>query len=284
MERLDNFMTENESKILRFFSTFIEKELGVIYSEGNYFQLQNRLDNVAKSVGLKSADELYTLASKGVSDELKRHLVDAATNNETSFFRDQKLFQAIENLLKEHLQGNLFPDKTINFWSAASSTGQEALSLAILINELRSKNGNNFPFSILGTDISETALAKAKNSSYSELEVNRGMPINLLEKYFSKTKDHWTAKGELIKDIRFEKLNLKAPKYPDKKFHFILCRNVLIYQNVASKIEIIKRLTSCLVPRGFLILGSGESLMGLSDEFEALQVDGAWLYRKKVNV
>jgi chemotaxis protein methyltransferase CheR len=224
---------------------------------------------------------LYEVGKKGIQGQFKQLLLDIATNNETSFFRDPKMFKSFEQLLKNH--GTELAYRNLRIWSAASSTGQEALSLAMLIQEYNLKNSSKIQFSIVGTDISERVLTKAKAGTYSQLEVQRGLPSPYLIKYFKKDdSDFWIANRELTRDIEFKKQNLKEPFIQLGDFDFIFCRNVLIYQNVEGKKEILSRMTSMLRPGGHLILGSGESLLGLSTDYEQENIDGAIFYRKKL--
>ena len=267
--------------ILAFFAKYIETELGIVYAEHNYFQLQNRLEEIAKLQGAAGIDKLYEQAQKGITGAFKQLLLDIATNNETSFFRDPKIFKAIETVVLKAFLENKFKADKLNIWSAASSTGQEALSTAMAIKEYNLKNNTSIRFSIIGTDISERVLARAKSASYSQLEIQRGLPAPYLIKYFKKDEqDKWTANNDLTKDIQFKKLNLKDSFNFTDRFQLILCRNVLIYQTVEGKKEILNRMTSLLAPGGFLVLGSGESLLGLSSDYEQVAVEGAIIYRK----
>jgi chemotaxis protein methyltransferase CheR len=267
-----------QSEILSFFAQYIESELGIIYADHNYFQLQNRLEEITKLLGFKSIEELHTQAKVGIFGPLQQLLLDLATNNETSFFRDAKIFKAFEQTILTNP-----PIEPLRIWSAASSAGQEAISLAITINEYNDKNKKKINFSILGSDISERILTKARNGIYSQLEVQRGLPTQILLKYFKKDElDRWSVNSEISKFIQFKKQNLKSPFNFAEKFHVVLCRNVLIYQNIEGKIEILKRMTETLLPQGLLVLGSGESLLGLSTAFEQVNIDGVILYRKKL--
>lgn len=156
--------------ILYFLANYIEKELGIVYDQQNYFQLQNRLDEIAKMLGIGSAEALYQQAQAGITGDFKRLLLDLATNNETSFFRDMKVFKSLERKLSSYFptkhnnstSDSTFSNPTLRIWSAASSTGQKALSLAMLIEEWSEKNQVKINYSILGTDISEKALTKAR--------------------------------------------------------------------------------------------------------------------------
>jgi chemotaxis protein methyltransferase CheR len=268
-------------QILKFFAQFIEKEIGIIYADHNYYQLQSRLEEVSKLQGLKDVQQLYEMAAANINAKLKQQLLDISTNNETSFFRDEKIFGTIENVVfKNFYQAN--PNGKLNIWSAASSTGQEAVSIAILLSEWMSKQGTKADFQITGTDISERVLAKASSGKYTQLEVQRGMPINLLIKYFEKVDPTtWRPIPKISSQINFSQVNLKQTFTFPRPFDMILCRNMLIYQNIESKIDIISRLTTVLADGGYLILGSGESLLGLSSVYEQIAVGGAVIYQKK---
>lgn len=269
-------------QILKFFAKYIEQELGIVYAEHNYFQLQNRLEDIAKLVGAPSIEALYEQSKNEISGPFKQLLLDVATNNETSFFRDPKVFRAIESVVLKSASEFLHPGEKLRIWSAAASTGQEALSMAIMIKEFNAKEKTNIQFSILGTDISERALAKCNSRTYSQLEVQRGLPAPYMIKYFKKDdQDRWLASPDLSSLMEFKKLNLKSAFHFREKFHLILCRNVLIYQSVESKMEILGRMEQVLAPGGFLVLGAGESLMGLSPAFEQRTIDGALVYQKR---
>jgi chemotaxis protein methyltransferase CheR len=265
---------------LAFFARYIEDELGIVYAEHNYFQLQNRLEEIAKLLGVPSVELLHEQASKGIFGAFKQLLLDVATNNETSFFRDPKVFRAIESQILPEAAGHRFDGQSLRVWSAASSTGQEALSLAMMIHEYNRKNGTHMAFSILGTDVSSRALERAKAASYTQLEVQRGLPAPLLIKYFSKDdQDRWQASAELTRNIVYKQMNLKDYFVFPQKFHLILCRNMLIYQTTLGKMEILKRIRGFLAPGGYLVLGSGESLLGILPDFEQLNLEGAVIYK-----
>jgi len=201
------------SEILKYFAKYIEDELGIHYSEHNYFQLQNRLEEIARLLGVASVENLYKQATVEISGQFKQLLLDIATNNETSFFRDHKVFTSIEtNILKQHTATH--GTRPIKIWSAASSTGQEALSLAILVAEFNLKTGSHLDVHILGTDISERVLTKAKHGIYTQLEVQRGLPVPYLVKYFKKDdRDNWTASPDLIKKNRIPQIKFKIDVY-----------------------------------------------------------------------
>jgi chemotaxis protein methyltransferase CheR len=264
---------------LAYFAKLIETELGIVYTDKNEFQLQNRLEELVKKQGLSSVGELYELSHSGGALVLKQQLFDLATNNETSFFRDPKYFLAFKNKVLE-MGGDPLTNFPLKIWSAASSTGQEAVSIGIILNEIKKKYPPSFSYSIRGTDISDKALSKAKSFSYTELETERGLSADLLRDNLSRQDSVWKVNKCISDNIVFEKLNLLSADYPGGMFHFIFCRNVLIYQTVERKIEILSKLRHCLLPGGYLILGVGESLLGLQQNYETEMIDGAFLYKK----
>lgn len=269
-------------EILSFFSKYIENELGIVYAEHNLFQLQNRLEEIAKLLNKPNPQALYDEGLKGISGQFKQLLLDLSTNNETSFFRDGKVFAAIEQTVLKPIIDNAQKIDCLRIWSAASSTGQEPLTVAMLIQEYSEKTGVNIPFSITGSDISERVLEKAKAATYGQLEIQRGLPVKLLVKYFNKDeRDNWKAKDIILNKISYLKQNLKSPLNFPQNFNLILCRNVLIYQSVEGKTDIIKRMTKLLVPGGILVLGAGESLFGLSNDFNQEFIEGTVVYRLK---
>lgn len=272
-------MIPSSEHILPFFARYIENELGIIYAEHNYFQLENRLCEVARTMGVADLGELHALARRGICERFQRALLDVATNNETSFFRDPKIFRAIESTLLAP-RGNANGER-LHVWSAACSTGQEPLSIAMSIRSLETASSRKIPFSILATDISERALAKAMAATYSDLEVGRGLTPGHLRTHFTQGPGGtWQAKSDLSNAIEYKKMNLREPFPTARLFDLILCRNVLIYQSVESKRDILERMAPLLKPDGILVLGSSESLIGVTTAYRQELVEGAIIYRK----
>jgi chemotaxis protein methyltransferase CheR len=272
---------------LRYFAKVIEAETGIFYSEANFYQLSPRIVELAKKFGFESTDALWEDVQKNsLNAEVKHVLFDAATNNETSFFRDKKVFDAIHDIFND-----LGREKeTLKVWSAACSTGQECYSMAMTFLESRTERPNKNIFSILASDISERVLAKASKGQYTDLEVQRGLPPELKNKYFEAvapnpailgdTSSHWKARKELSECIHFKKINLLDHWVHSHKFDVVLCRNVLIYQNAENKKKVIQRIFDNLEPAGYLILGGAESLSGISDQFDHVPMSGVVVYRK----
>jgi chemotaxis protein methyltransferase CheR len=260
-----------------FFSKFIEKETGIIYQDSNLYQLKNRLEEIVKNENLASIDELANkFQGTEINISLKQKLLDHATNNETIFFRDPNYFTAIENFILTEVLLE-FPSE-IKIWSAAASTGQEALSIAMTLDELSSKVGLP-PYSIIATDISERAISKAKSGLYTDFEMKRGLSPERRNKYFIQKDDSWQVKKQLHSKIEFKCNNLLRPTVLGT-FHIILCRNVLIYQKIENKKIVIERLLNKLEPNGGLLLGVGETMLGIKDKVESQMIGNVVFYKK----
>lgn len=263
---------------IEFFAKYIEKETGIVFHDVNLYQLKSRLEDIVKVENLASIEELaqkfMTLA--GPSAVLKEKLLDHSTNNETLFFRDPTFFKAIENFILTEVL--LDDPKEIRIWSAAASTGQEALSVAMTLDDLTQRIKIP-PYRIMATDISRKALEKARKGFYSDFEVRRGLEDRKKESYFSRSGDGWQVKPALHSRISYAYNNLIRSTVLET-FHIILCRNVLIYQSVENKKVVVNRLFKQLEPGGGLLLGVGETLLGVRDKVQTSMVGNVIFYRK----
>lgn len=276
---------KTSSVIIKFFADYVSSQLGIIYSETNYYQLETRLQEVAKNLGLNDPEELYVLAQKGFTPKLKGLLLDFATNNETLFFRDPPAFQALEKMIQTESANLKGRNQPFRVWSAACSFGQEVYSLAMILDRLR----NMLPasgYEIVATDVSSRALSAAEAGIYSEMTIARGLDPVLRDRHFIQQTDaqgeiEWKVRPELRKGIRFLNQNLLDSFDALGNFDLILCRNVLIYQTTDSRREIVKKIFQRLRPGGVFLLGSSESLIGISEDFETDRHERATLYRRK---
>lgn len=263
---------------IAFFSNYIEQETGIVYSGANLYQLQTRLEEICRTEKISSIHELATkFNANSVDKKLKQKLLDTATNNETLFFRDPKFFVAIEQFIKQILLTH--NPKEIKIWSAASSTGQEALSVAMTIEELSLKTYIP-PYRIIATDICDKAIQKSKAGLYTDFEVMRGLSEDLRKKYFKKEGEMWRVDASLHSRIKFGHNNLiRSTVY--ETFHLILCRNVLIYQKVDVKVAVLENLLKQLEENGVILLGAGETMVGLRDDVEMEIINGISFYKMK---
>ena len=268
-------------QMLQFFADYIQKNLGIVYPQSNFYQLAKRIEDIAKILGLASAEEFYTKAQQGIQGQMRQVLLDVATNNETSFFRDPQVYKMLFEQIFPELQ-NLATGKNVKIWCAASSFGLEPYSLSILSSEYLAKTPSAHEVEIRATDISDQALNRAKSGKYSQLEVQRGLSASRLIKNLTKDEqDYWTIKSEISKRVTFARQNLIEPFLDQGPFDLITCRYVLIYQADAMKKEIIAKLHRCLKPGGYLIMGGTESLIGLSSAFVQISGTGAIAYKKQ---
>jgi chemotaxis protein methyltransferase CheR len=262
---------------IKAFAYLIQKETGITFNENNLYQLQTRLEEMLKLENMTSIDELLNKVSSISHCSLKQRLIDHATNNETLFFRDPTFYLAIEQFLMQEIL--MSKPEEIKIWSAASSSGQEAISVAIIIDEL-SKRMNLPKVTITATDICEKVIQKARKGLYSDFEMSRGLSDERKLKYFNKVTDGWQVKDQILNKIKFGMNNLIAPTVQEK-FHLILCRNVLIYQTLEIKRTAVHGLYQRLESDGGILMGVGETMLGIKDTVETTQIGSVIFYRNK---
>ncbi|WP_186647329.1 CheR family methyltransferase [Fluviispira vulneris] len=278
---------EFSDSIFKYFATLIEKETGIQFDEANKYLLLSRLENLVKFLNFPDVLSLWNdIQKNGLNQAAKLLLLDSATNNETSFFRDPKVF----DFFKNHFVTNIMAQNPkIRIWCAATSTGQEPYTIAMIMAELKAQ-GIAKSYEIFGTDISDRVLKQAASGTYSQLEIQRGLPANLMIKYFeqisveSSNFPSFKAKPELSAFMTFKQMNL-LHEWPDfGTFDIIFCRNVLIYQSKENKKNIISRFTKVLNPGGYLVLGGAESLLQLSDDFDFETYGNICVHKLKASV
>ena len=266
---------------LKFFADFIQKELGIQFSEANYYHLDHRLQDIAKQCGFTFPDGLWTESQKGISGFFRQLLLDVATNNESSFFRDADLFKAITEVMIPSLKQKHPNLNSVNIWSAASSTGQEVYSLMMAIEEQRKKDISFPNYKIRATDISDRVLKYANAAVYTQLEVQRGLPTKLMLEYFEPSEaNHWRVSERFKKNIIFSKQNLLDPFVFAENFDIVLIRNVLIYQGIENRKNIINKIFNLLPSGGYMAMGAAESLLGISDQFKSNTYNNIVFYQK----
>lgn len=267
---------------LKFFADFIEKELGIVYSSTNYFQLDQRIEKIAQYLGIESKENVYQKGlTEGIHGAFKSYLLDTATNNETSFFRDPKVWTALETKILPNLKVNAPNNFIFRIWCSAASFGQEPYSLAMLVHEFMQKNPGHPRFEIIATDIADHALKRCQEARYSQLEVQRGLSASRLIKHFKKTEDdHWQLNDDIRRMVQFKKQNLLDPFTSIGTVDLVLCRYVLIYQDSTRKKQIVERLEKVVSPKGHLVLGASESALGLTKELKQVAHDGTIFYQK----
>ncbi len=240
---------------------------GIVLASDKAYLLETRLAPLLRRDGIASLDALaLRLRDPARAGALAREVVEALTTNESSFFRDGKPFEHLRGALPR-LAAARPPGRPLRIWSAAYSTGQEAYSAAMILAESTGPGGSALRAEILGTDISREVLARAREGSFTQFEVQRGLPARLLVKFFKPEAEGgcWRIAPELRAMARFEEANLLDDLRRFGRFDVIFCRNVLIYFDVPTKARVLEALAQQLAPDGVLYLGGAETVLGLTD-------------------
>ncbi len=242
----------------------IYRDSGIVLDQTKQYLIEARLMPIVREEKLGSLNNLCIRLRRTESTLLSRQVVEAMTTNETLFFRDAPVFDRLRDSVLPALVEKRKASRTLNIWSAAASSGQEAYSLAILLSEM---GLGDWKIRIVGTDLNNQILEKARNGSYIQLEVNRGLPAKYLVKYFERTGLEWRVKPELRRMMEFRNFDLRQSMRGLGAFDLVLCRNVLIYFDVKTKKQILSDIRSVLNPGATLILGSAETTLGLDDKY-----------------
>jgi chemotaxis protein methyltransferase CheR len=245
----------------------LKERSGLVLSADKQYLVESRLLPVARKMGLASLAELVATLKDGKSGLLMTMVVEAMTTNETYFFRDKVPFDCFRSTVLPVLMAARRASRTIRIWCAAASTGQEPYSLAIALKEMAADVAG-WRIDLIATDLSHEVLEKARQGIYSQFEVQRGLPIQLLIKYFGQIGEMWQIAPEIRAMVRFRQLNLLADFSHLGVFDLVFCRNVLIYFDQDTKTGLLDRLRPAVARDGYLVLGAAETVMGLTDGFK----------------
>ncbi|GAA0776536.1 protein-glutamate O-methyltransferase CheR [Roseibium denhamense] len=257
-------MTPSEFDFLK---NFLKTRSGLVLSNDKQYLVESRLLPIARSSKLETLSAVIQALQKGGNRTLETEVIEAMTTNESFFFRDKTPFDHFKDTMLPALLASRSTRKQLKIWCAAASTGQEPYSLGICLKEDAAKMGG-WRTRILGTDLSQEVLEKAKTGLYSQFEVQRGLPIQMLLKYFEQKGDMWQINAGMRAMVEWKKLNLLDSFSHLGEFDIVFCRNVLIYFDQATKTEILGRLAKALPEDGFLVLGAAETVVGLTDAFK----------------
>lgn len=270
-----------KSESLEYVQELVYERSGIVLDGSKGYLVESRLAPVAKSEGLGGIDELVSkLRATGRSGPLHVTCVEALTTNETSFFRDVAVYRMIEKQVVPTVIAERAHARALRIWSAACSTGQEPYTLAMLLDKTFPQLAG-WKVEITATDLDTQILSKARQGSFSQLEVNRGLPAAYLVKYFKKQGARWQIKDPIRERVQFRQLNLTRPWSGMGRMDIVLLRNVLIYFDVETKRRILHRVLSLLAPGGGLILGGAETTMGIHDGYERVRLPGGAIYRRR---
>src|SRR5680860_1427448 len=255
----------------------LKEASGLVLSEKKQYLVESRLAPLLRDSGLETLSELIAQVRAPDSGKLRERVVQAMTINESFFFRDKTPFDNFKNIMMPALMalpraGN----RQLRIWCAAASTGQEPYSLAILLKEMEDQL-RGWNIEIIGTDLSEEVLEKAKAGLYSQFEVQRGLPIQMLVKYFQQIGSLWQIDSAIRSMVTYKHFNLLDDYTSLGTFDIIFCRNVLIYFDAPTKTGMLSRITTRMRPGAYLVLGAAETVIGISDDFKPVP-DARGLY------
>ena len=245
---------------------------------GKEYLIESRLETLARTEGLSGAAAIVDAIKKSPSGPMANKLIEAMTTNETSFFRDRLPFDALRDSVLPGLIAARSSVRRLNIWCGAASTGQEPYSIALTIRE-------HFPeltawnVKIVATDISNDVLEKARSGRYSQLEVNRGLPAEMLVRHFERDGSRWKLRSNVRDMVEFRELNLVGAWPVLPKPDIVFLRNVMIYFDVASKQKILAKISGMLARDGYLFLGAGETTLNLDSSFRRLELDRAGCFQ-----
>jgi chemotaxis protein methyltransferase CheR len=249
----------------------LKSRSGLVIGPDKLYLLETRLAPILRRDGLRDlatlADRLRTVTL--ATEALARDVVEAMTTNESFFFRDEKPFQHVRTVALPRLLAARTPGTPLRIWSAAASSGQEAYSLAMILAECRSTLGER-RIEILGTDLARDQLARARDGLYTQFEVQRGLPVQMLVRYFRKEDANWRIAEAIRGLVQFREWNLLADLRPLGQFDIVFCRNVLIYFDQPTKARVLDAIAARLAPDGMLYLGGAETVLGISSRFAPL--------------
>lgn len=252
---------------MRVLAGLLQVRTGQFLSENRMWRLETSLKPLLRAHRLATLEELVDKLLADGEGPLVDQVIDALLNNESSFFRDHHVFQTLARELLPHIAANR-PNKTLRIWCAGCSTGQEAYSLAMLFRK-DPEVWKGWRTSILATDISTSVIAHAKSGIYSQMDVQRGLAINDLLRWFDTAGDNWRISEELRRMVDFRVDNLFECQVPHGLYDLILCRNVLLYFSPEMRKQVFLRLAQYCAPGGLLVLGAGETVIGQTEDFVA---------------
>jgi len=258
-------VSDSSSRIL---AGLLEARTGQQLTMSRRWRIETALSSLLKTRGIATLDELITILVMGREPALANLVVEALLNNETYFFRDRQPFVLLSSQFLPALAKARLPKKHLKIWSAGCSTGQEPYSLAMLFADEALK-WQDWTIDILGTDVSTAVVDRARAGTYTQFEVQRGLGIKQMIRWFAESDDGWRAAEALRRQVRFQVHNILESAPHPGQFDIILCRNVLLYLSPEKRTMAFDRLAAALAPDGALMLGAGETVIGQTTRFAA---------------
>ncbi|NBW97483.1 MAG: protein-glutamate O-methyltransferase CheR [Planctomycetia bacterium] len=263
-----------------FLRDLLRRRTGVVIDDSKQYLVVARLTPIVRQRAIPSLDTLVDRIRKSGDKALEQDVLNAMMTHETSFFRDKSPFETLQGLITEMIPRRS-AHRQLVIWSAASSTGQEPYSIAILLNERFPDLVATWRIRIIATDISEPVLARAREGVFSDLETNRGLAPDLLRKYFRPLQGKWSIAQDCRRLVEFRCLNLNGPWPMLPPCDVIFLRNVMLYFDIATRAALVAKMRRVLKPDGSLFLGGAETMIGIDTGYERLSGVGCSYYRPK---
>ena len=260
-----------------FLQQYIYRESGIVLEQGKHSLLDVRLSPIIKDARLQTINDLCALLKATGPNPVKRAVVEAMTTHETLFFRDNSAFEALRTSILPQLKVLRASSQRLSIWSAASSSGQEAYSIGMMLLEL---GMGSWRIDILGTDLSHRIIERARIGRYAQIEVNRGLPAPYLVKYFKRHGLEWEVTDSVRRMVRFQQTDLRQIPRLIGPFDLVLCRNVLIYFDLETKRRILQSIRPTMNTSGMLLLGGSETLLNLDAGFQRKLAGSAVYYER----
>ncbi|MEO7601861.1 MAG: protein-glutamate O-methyltransferase CheR [Sphingomicrobium sp.] len=245
----------------RILAGLLEARTGQQLTMSRRWRIETALGALMRERGIGNLDELITILVMGKEPALSQLVVEALLNNETYFFRDRTPFDTLDSHALSELAVARAKQKRLKIWSIGCSTGPEVYSLAMLFAE-QAQQWHGWTIDLLGTDVSSACIDRAREGTYTQFEVQRGLGIQQMIQWFAESSDGWRAAESLRKSVRFQVHNLLEPPPHPKSFDIVLCRNVLLYLNADKKALAFERIAAAMADDGWLMLGAGETVIG----------------------
>ena len=252
-----------------YIAELLYKRSGLVITQEKAYLLESRLNPVARKWELDGFESLISQMRAKNDERMLVDVTEAMTTNESFFFRDNRPFDQFKDMVLPHLIETRKTQKKVRIWSAACSSGQEPYTLAMILKEESAKLAG-WNFEIVATDLSNEILSKAQEGLYSQFEVQRGLPITLLMKYFTQEGDKWRISDEIKQMVKYKPFNLLDDPGALGRFDVVFCRNVLIYFDQETKGKVLDRIAKIMPDDGFLYLGGAETVLGISGSFEVI--------------
>lgn len=256
-------MNEASNRIL---AGLLEARTGQELPASRRWRIGTALSGLFREHGIADADELIAMLTRSRESSLARKVVEALLNNETYFFRDRAMFDILSLKILPDLHQSRSTSRTLSIWSVGCSTGQEALSLAMMFAEQETRWAG-WTIDIVGTDVSQSVIDVARKGCYTQFQIQRGLGVTQMIRWFDETSGGWQVQDRLKRMVRFDVHNLLEPSPSPGRFDLILCRNVLLYFDATNRTRAFDRLAGAAAPDSYLMLGAGETVIGQTQRF-----------------